>query len=100
MPEWPHEYLVRERVDGVLFEQLVRHIRAHGYEGRFYKRPITYYEEAGLVYWTMGEPIEKTTIINRCVKEATFEYRAAHGLLPGDITKSVIHSASRSEGPT
>jgi hypothetical protein len=34
MPKWPHEYLVRERVDEGLFERLVRHIRAHGYRGR------------------------------------------------------------------
>ena len=82
MPEWPHEYLVRARVDGALFELLVRHIRAHGIEGRFYQKPITYYEEAGLVYWTMGAPLAETIIINRCRKEQTFEYREAHGLLP------------------
>ena len=35
MPEWPHEYIVRERVDENLFVQLVRHIRACGYEGIF-----------------------------------------------------------------
>lgn len=26
MPEWPHEYIVRERVDEELFVQLVGHI--------------------------------------------------------------------------
>ena len=31
MPVWPHEYIVRERVDEELFVQLVEHIRAHGY---------------------------------------------------------------------
>jgi hypothetical protein len=82
MPEWPHEYLVRGRVDAELFFRLVEHIRAHGYDGRFYQRKITYYEEAGFVYWTMGAPIAETTIINRCRKDATFEYRLAHGLLP------------------
>jgi len=68
MPIWPHEYLVRERVDENLFVQLVQHIRAHGYEGRFYDKPITYYDEDGFVYWTMGAPIEETIIINRCKK--------------------------------
>ena len=38
MPEWPHEYLVRERVDEILFEQLVKHIRQHGCEGKFYRK--------------------------------------------------------------
>jgi hypothetical protein len=56
MPEWPHEYIVRERVDEELFERLVAHIRGHGYEGRFYEKPITYYEEAGLVVLDDGCP--------------------------------------------
>ena len=40
MPEWPHEYIVRERVDETLFERLVRYIRTHGYEGRSTRRPL------------------------------------------------------------
>jgi len=82
MPEWPHEYLVREQVDEELFKKLVIHIRENGYEGRFYSKNITYYEEEGMVYWTMGAPIEKTTIINRCKKEDSFEYRKKKGTLP------------------
>ena len=79
---WPHEYIVRERVDQTLFVQLVEHIRAHGYEGRFYAKPITYFDEAGRVYWTMGAPVEETIIVNRCMKEQTYEYRLKHGTLP------------------
>jgi hypothetical protein len=82
MPEWPHEYLVRDRVDGERFEALVRHIRSHGYEGHFYSKSITYYEEQGLVYWTMGALIAETTIINRCKKEDSFEQRSRTGTLP------------------
>jgi len=82
MPIWPHEYLVRHRVDEQLFERTVIHIRSNGYEGRFYARPITYFEEKGLVYWTMGAPVEETVIINRCRKEDSFEYRSLHGTLP------------------
>jgi len=82
MPTWPHEYLVRSRVDEALFERMVKHIRSNGYEGRFYQQKITYYEELGLVYWTMGAPIDETIIINRCRKENTFEVRAAAGNLP------------------
>jgi hypothetical protein len=48
MPEWPHEYLVRERVDEQLFVRLVEHIRSNGYDGLFYQKKIVYYEEAGL----------------------------------------------------
>ena len=82
MPDWPHEYLVRARVDDALFVRMVEHIRANGYEGRFYQKKLTYYEEAGLVYWTMGEPVADTTIINRCRKDDTFEARSANGTLP------------------
>ena len=82
MAEWPHEYLVRERVDASLFERTVEHIRRHGYQGRFFRKPITYYEDAGLVYWTMGAPLAETIIINRCRKEDTFESRSRNGTLP------------------
>lgn len=82
MPEWPHEYIVRGRVNERLFEQLVRHIRTHGYEERFYRKRITYYEEDGLVYWTMGAPVDETVIVNRCKKQDTYEYRLRTGILP------------------
>ena len=82
MPQWPHEYIVRERVDEGLFVKLVNHIRAHGYDGKFYSRTITYFDEGGKVYWTMGAPIEETTIINRCRKEDSYECRLLNGTLP------------------
>ena len=79
---WPHHYIVRDRVDEKLFVKTVQHIRRFGYEGRFYKMKITYFDEDGLVYWTMGAPIEETTIINRCTKENTYEYRLKMRTLP------------------
>lgn len=79
---WPHEYIVRERVEEDLFLQLVRHIRTYGYERAFYRKPITYFDEDARVYWTMGAPIEETTIVNRCAKEQSYEYRLKHGTLP------------------
>jgi hypothetical protein len=82
MPEWPHEYIVRERVDERLFVELVQHIRAHGSNGRFYSRELVYYEEAGVVYWTMGAPTDETVIVNRCKSEDTYERRLAAGTLP------------------
>jgi hypothetical protein len=75
MPEWPHEYIVRARVDEELFVRMVSHIRANGYKGWFYRKPITYFDEGGLVYWTMGSPIPETTIINRTRKELSYEYK-------------------------
>ena len=82
MPKWPHEYIVRERVDEDLFVRLVRFIRSHGREGRFYHRTFVYYEHEGLLYWTMGAPVEETTIINRCKKEDSYESRLRAGTLP------------------
>ena len=72
MTEWPHEYIVRERVDDNLFINLVKHIRVNGDEGKFYTKTLTFYDEGEMVYWTMGEPIEKTVIINRCKKIDTY----------------------------
>ena len=82
MPEWPHEYIVRERVDEQLFVDLAGHVRTHGRSGRFYERVIVYYEEAGLVYWTMGAPLAETIIVNRCRTKDTYERRLAAGKLP------------------
>lgn len=82
MPEWPHEYIVRGRVDEDLFVRLVRHIRANGYESKFYQKSITYYDDREMVYWTMGEPLEETIIINRCRKEGSYECRLLKGTLP------------------
>jgi hypothetical protein len=84
---WPHEYLVRDRVDERLFVQLVRHIRTHGYEGRFYRKKITYFDEDSMTYWTMGAPVEETTIINRCRKENTYEERLKAGSLPEQLNR-------------
>ncbi len=82
MPEWPHEYLVRDRADRALFEALVYYIRKHGFEGRYYQRVLTYFAEDELLYWTMGAPIEETMIINRCKEEGSYENRLKNGTLP------------------
>jgi hypothetical protein len=82
MPDWPHEYIVKRDVDENLFIEIVRHIREFGYPGYFYQMSITYFEEQGLVYWTMGAAIEETIIINRCNKENTYDERKKNGTLP------------------
>jgi len=82
MPEWPHEYIVKYKVDNDLFVETAKHIREFGYQGSFYDEYYTFFEEDGMVYWTMGEPIDETIIINRCKKEATYETRLKNGTLP------------------
>jgi len=75
-------FIVLMLCDEALFEQLVEHIRANGYEGKFYSKNITYYDEDGVTYWTMGAPLDETVIVNRCSKENTYEYRLKSGTLP------------------
>jgi hypothetical protein len=82
MPLWPHEYIVRDKVDMRLFMDMVRHIREFGYRGSFYNTTLTYFEYAGFVYRTMGAPIKETTIINRCRFEDTYSERLKNGTLP------------------
>jgi len=65
-----------------MFLDVVRHIRNHSYGGMFYRKPITYFDEDGMVYWTMGAPVEETTIVNRCQKEDSYECRLKNGTLP------------------
>jgi len=79
---WPHEYIVRERVDEHLFLKMVEHIRQFGYEGKFYSKTMVYFDHNGFIYWTMGAPIEETIIINRTQKENSYEERLKNGTLP------------------
>lgn len=39
-------------------------------------------DEDGVIYWIMGGLIEKTTIINKCRKRQSYEYRLANNNLP------------------
>ena len=76
---WPHEYIVEERVDGVLFNELGEHIDKFGYESEFYSTKQTYFDYEGNTYWHMGN------IINRCAESETYRRRKAEGRLPEDI---------------
>jgi hypothetical protein len=82
MPKWPHEYIVKKNVDEKLFISLVQFIREKGYVGHFYKKVIIYYDFSEYTYWTMGAPINETTIINRALKENCYENRLKNGTLP------------------
>lgn len=66
MVSWPHWYVVRNRcVLDAEFVQFVEHIRLNGYVKRFGRKAYTYYDYNGFSYWTMGNPIDETTIVNR-----------------------------------
>jgi hypothetical protein len=78
---WPHEYIVEENVDSVLFNELAKHIDNFGYESDFYSTKQTYFDHEGNTYWHMGN------IINRCPESETFRRRKAEGRLPEDAKK-------------
>lgn len=71
MAEIPHEYTVaawyRDRVG---FEAAVSFIRKHGYVQKFFRRDYIYYDVDGFQYWTMGDSVEDTAIINRALKKS------------------------------
>lgn len=77
MPEWPHEYIVRQRVDGLMFDRLAGHIRGNGFEGRFYEQRNVYFRDGDLRYWVIG------SVINRCLEYDSYDARLARGGLPG-----------------
>ena len=73
MPQWPHEYTVREwkPLQAEEFQAFVAFIRERGEVKPWpknAKKPRhhnTYLEIDGWQYWTMGAPVHETTVINR-----------------------------------
>lgn len=65
----PHEYIVKEKLseeDKPSFEEAVIYIRKNGFPAFFGGYEHTYLYVDGHYYWTMGDPIEETIILNRC----------------------------------
>ena len=74
MPECPHEYTVLDRSPGgakttamgeIEFEWFVRLIRDKGVLAEWGGQIKPYLRVGGWKYWTMGAPVDETTIINR-----------------------------------
>jgi hypothetical protein len=67
MPFAPHEYIVKERcpLSAEEFEYFVNMQREHGIREKWgkYNNPYLYIDD--YKYWTMGAPLEDTTVINR-----------------------------------
>ncbi len=65
----PHEYIVKDRLskeEKAVFEEIVSFIRENGFEAVYGNLgPNQYYTVDDYYYWTMGAPIEQTTILNR-----------------------------------
>jgi hypothetical protein len=67
MPDIPHEYTVRGQTLDDEFDQFVLLIRRDGYKRRFGKTTYIYLNIDGHRYWTMGAPVDATTVINRAL---------------------------------
>ena len=66
MPTAPHAYTLKENwADPNLFDSVVQFIRDNGVPERFYTKSYIYYYANGYKYWTMGNPIAITKLINR-----------------------------------
>ena len=66
MPETPHFYtLKRTWEDKKQFESVVVYIRKHGIKEEFAGKQYTYLYLGNFKYWTMGEAIKDTILINR-----------------------------------
>ncbi len=65
----PHEYAVRDKNPSLEdeFVYFVKFIREHGYNEKFWNKLHIYYDVGDYKYWTMGNPIDETTIINRAL---------------------------------
>jgi hypothetical protein len=68
MPQWPHEWVRRQKWEGDLpWENVVQYLRDHGRLGFFGKGRLKrhYWSYAGKRYWSLGWGLSVTAIINR-----------------------------------
>ena len=66
MPETPHFYTLRRTWrDEKEFESIVEYIREHGVKEKFEGKEYIYLHLGDFKYWTMGEAVKDTILINR-----------------------------------
>lgn len=64
----PHSYVHKHRLDHsgqAAFDEAVLFIRENGRKERFFSKTFTYYYADGKKYWTMGDPLQTTYILNQ-----------------------------------
>ena len=72
MPEHPHWYVVKDTCsDPKAFEEFAVFIRRFGFDRYFYEKLLRYFMIDEYKYWTMGNPIAETTVINRALQNET-----------------------------
>lgn len=65
MPQNPHWYALRKNCVDSIFCDAVMFIRGQGEKVIFKGRPYVQFQCEGFTYWTMGNPLEETILINR-----------------------------------
>ncbi len=93
MPFAPHEYIVREKCPLTTeeFEYFVNMQREHGVKERWGKYNNSYLYIDDYKYWTMGAPIEETTVINRAKASAVNDVHQLYdGINKEDTTMSYV----------
>jgi hypothetical protein len=66
MPWCPHEYVVRAKCTSEAeFVRVVIYIRENGEPRRYGNNIRTYLDLDGQTMWTMGDPLNETTVLNR-----------------------------------
>lgn len=93
MPFAPHEYIVKDRcpLAAEEFEYFVNMQREHGVKERRgkYNNPYLYIDD--YKYWTMGAPLQDTTVINRAKASAVNDvHQLFEGINKGDTTMSYV----------
>lgn len=74
MQRTPHSYTLREHWDSGKFDSVVRFIRQNGVVERFYRAKYIYYYLGDYKYWTMGNPINETKLINRAKHDTSYGF--------------------------
>ncbi len=68
MPDNPHSYTLRNHWKAEIpFEEVVQYIRDNGYHRMFYSTEYTYFQIGEYEYWTMGDTLRNTRLINKAL---------------------------------
>ena len=65
MPQWPHWYIIRNDSNSDQFAKFVTYIRENSKPRIWEGVEYLYLDMPPYTYWTIGNPVEETKIINR-----------------------------------
>ena len=90
-PSIPHEYIIRNKcgLSDDEFLYLVVAQRTYGVHEQWHKYNFPYLYLDGYKYWTMGDAIEETIILNRQKVFSEFDNLDCHMACPEDLMKTV-----------